>query len=824
MNEQETDTGETRNARPARAASAPDDASPFYGKSWAVVIGIDDYTGGLPELENAVNDAREVARLLREQYDFAEVHTLLDKEATRGNILSWLRDHLATDTGPDDRVIVFFAGHGVTQTLSRDRVRGYLVPYDAQVNRYADYIDMQELNQACGMMPAKHVLLVLDCCFSGVAAVASRSVPVAPPRLDDVYLQSITSEPAWQVLTAGRSDEPIADSGARPGHSAFTAALLDGLEGAADANQDGLVTAGELATYVSTRVTRETKAPGTEGQTPFFNYLAGSGQGDQVFVLPGWTPPAKLALKLSPQVLEEGRAELTVDNEGGEEVEVRLEAADARGALWLELDPDELILPPGSSESASLTAQPGKKRPWLGLRQEVPFTVAATAAGQRVEQQGAMRLSPRLPPWAQAAIGVALLAAIVLAIVLWPREVRVPDVRGLHVAAARATVTDRGLVVDSTRDTLTDINSVGYVFRSDPAAETVMTPESTVVLVVGALPTPTDLPTARPRPTHTRQPLATATPTRPPSSGTPGPTSSPTPTHTPPPGAECLKGPDLRIDAVIISPEVLISGQAFEVSVWIHNVGIPVAADTWTYLYLDRAAQGLPDQRERSLTSGLSGADRAMTRFALAGAYAQPGWHTVSIVIDGRNEFDETACSGEGNNSLQTKFQVLVPTPTGTAKWEDFLGHWMNENPEAVEVANVVISKKGIELLGRASYSVDVYDWPSSPRIAIAFQNQVWWGTLEPFLLGDALYASQTFEDEGVALSARSIRLRREGDQLLAEVLYDYADDNLDLGVKHVLNQAKLPGPTPGPQPPRLLVLPTQGVVKLPTPTPTAEG
>jgi len=88
----------------------------------------------------------------------------------------------------------------------------------------------------------------------------------------------------------------------RPGHSAFTGALLEGLEGQADQNKDNLITAIELAAYVSPRVTRETAVEGAEGQRPFFNYLSGSGQGDFVFLLPGQEPKIQPAGVVRKQV------------------------------------------------------------------------------------------------------------------------------------------------------------------------------------------------------------------------------------------------------------------------------------------------------------------------------------------------------------------------------------------------------------------------------------------------------------------------------------------------------------------------------------------
>ena len=52
-----------------------------YGKSVAVVMGIDNYTH-LPKLNGAVRDATEVARVFKEELGFDEVITLQNEEIT----------------------------------------------------------------------------------------------------------------------------------------------------------------------------------------------------------------------------------------------------------------------------------------------------------------------------------------------------------------------------------------------------------------------------------------------------------------------------------------------------------------------------------------------------------------------------------------------------------------------------------------------------------------------------------------------------------------------------------------------------------------------
>jgi hypothetical protein len=305
---------------------------PYYGKSWALVIGINNYQTVSPLL-NARNDAEAVARVLRDLYAFEEIHALYDQQATRDTILRWLRDELPDKTDENDRVIIFFAGHGTTLKNRQGHiVGGYLIPFIAkdEPTLYANFIDMDDLRKACHHMPAKHVFIILDCCFSGVAAVAARAAPPSPKSIDDVYLQRITERNAYQILTAGASDELAADSGLRPGHSAFTGALLQGLEGAADHNEDGLITASALATYVAPLVSRETAHAGGQGQTPFFNYLDGSGEGDWVFLLPEQERKVQ-PVSLPPELHESTRSPLPWVREGAARQLARFLEGDKEG-------------------------------------------------------------------------------------------------------------------------------------------------------------------------------------------------------------------------------------------------------------------------------------------------------------------------------------------------------------------------------------------------------------------------------------------------------------------------------------------------------------
>jgi peptidoglycan/xylan/chitin deacetylase (PgdA/CDA1 family)/uncharacterized caspase-like protein len=252
-------------------------AASFYGESWAVVVGIDKYRSW-PKLAYAVNDARGVRDLLIRKYHFKpeNVFLLLDEEATRERILNVLGDKLADPARvkKDDRVLVFFAGHGVTRRLPSGKSLGYLVPVEAdQASYQSQAISMTNFQDVSEAIPAKHILFVTDACYSGVALTRGGGGAAGL-----AYLREVTRRTVRQVLTAGGADQEVADGGPS-GHSIFTWALMQGLEGKADLNGDAFITAGELAAYVGPTVSELSR------QTPAFGNLVGSEGGEFVFEL-----------------------------------------------------------------------------------------------------------------------------------------------------------------------------------------------------------------------------------------------------------------------------------------------------------------------------------------------------------------------------------------------------------------------------------------------------------------------------------------------------------------------------------------------------------
>lgn len=260
--------------RSAGEAAAAPRAVAAYRESWAVVIGIDDYAHW-PKLSYAARDADGVAQLLIGKYGFKADHVLrlADGEATRERILTLLGDTLADPkkVARDDRVLVFYAGHGATRHLASGRDLGYLVPVDADLaNLQGTAISMSNLQDVAEAIPAKHVLFVMDSCYSGLALTRGGG--------NGNFLAEISRRPARQMLTAGGADQQVADGGPN-GHSIFTWTLLRALGGEGDLNGDGVITATELAAFAGPIVSSLSR------QTPAFGALPGSEGGEFFFEL-----------------------------------------------------------------------------------------------------------------------------------------------------------------------------------------------------------------------------------------------------------------------------------------------------------------------------------------------------------------------------------------------------------------------------------------------------------------------------------------------------------------------------------------------------------
>jgi uncharacterized caspase-like protein len=143
------------------------------GKQWAVFIAIDKYQDrGGAKLDHPVKDARELHKIISGNFIVDNLRELYDDKASAEGI-RMLFEELQKEVGKDDSVFVFHAGHGYRD----DRTdKGAWIPSDAGSNRFRKdgWIGHDEIRSYLDKLPAKHVFLISDSCFSGDLLQTSR--------------------------------------------------------------------------------------------------------------------------------------------------------------------------------------------------------------------------------------------------------------------------------------------------------------------------------------------------------------------------------------------------------------------------------------------------------------------------------------------------------------------------------------------------------------------------------------------------------------------------------------------------------------------------
>ena len=248
-----------------------------YENSWAVIIGIDNYKYSDP-LKYAVNDANSIRDLLIRKFNFSRenITFIKNEEATLQAIKTALYD-VVTKSGSNDRILIFYSGHGETISTIDGSELGYIIPYEGkQTDPYVTGLSMDEILRTSRIGESKHMLFLMDACYSGLMTETTKGLSKTSDR---GYLSTISKEKSRQIITAGSGTQKVIERDEWQ-HSAFTKNLLSGLgEWGADTDGNGYITTDELGTYLISSVTDDTD----NFQTPSKGRFKKSGIGEFIF-------------------------------------------------------------------------------------------------------------------------------------------------------------------------------------------------------------------------------------------------------------------------------------------------------------------------------------------------------------------------------------------------------------------------------------------------------------------------------------------------------------------------------------------------------------
>lgn len=241
-------------------------SSAFRGRKFALVVGVSKYRfkdGGLRDLAYADADARAVRDFLQraEGGGFAPGDTLfLENEQATVTAFRAALDTLLPKAASGDLIFIFLAGHGGPDPYAPQNL--YFMLHDTKLADMPNTaLPMTELQEALEHKArAERLIVFVDTChsagLSGETLVSARGVE---NNLINLYASKLFNEAGRAVLTSSDVNE-VSREGPTwgGGHGIFTWALLEGLRGEADLNEDRFVTAGELFGYVRNRVRVET--------------------------------------------------------------------------------------------------------------------------------------------------------------------------------------------------------------------------------------------------------------------------------------------------------------------------------------------------------------------------------------------------------------------------------------------------------------------------------------------------------------------------------------------------------------------------------------
>lgn len=275
-----------------------------FNRSIAIVVGINQYQNGVKPLRTAVSDATEISQVLKVDHGY-HVSLLTDQQATLAMLRSLLANVLPKTVQPDDKLLFYFAGHGIAFN-SDEGPEGYLIPQDAVLGESYTYLPMTEVHDALTQLSCRHFLGIFDCCFAGAFRwSATRDVLVPPKVIHKERYERFITDPAWQVITSAADDQHALDAlalsnqrGHQVGqHSPFAQAFIQALQANSDADAsppashgqpagDGIITATELYQYLRDTIEPETTAK-VRRQTPGLWPLKNHGKGEFIFHVPG---------------------------------------------------------------------------------------------------------------------------------------------------------------------------------------------------------------------------------------------------------------------------------------------------------------------------------------------------------------------------------------------------------------------------------------------------------------------------------------------------------------------------------------------------------
>ena len=246
--------------------------------TFALLIGISEYKSGIPRLQYAAKDARDMRDMLLAQGVSPDnIKLLTDADATRANVASAVRSWLSR--AKDATVVVHWSGHGFADPNNPGQC--YFACYDTPADALTVGYKMTAFTDDIKDIGARHVVALLDTCHAGRAALRDVGGVAGGPGNDFARAMAERQRisPGMVIIAAGDADRKSLES-CNWRNGALTHIALRALSGDADGYmgagpQDRTVTLGEVKAYVQSELPKATSDLGMRACFPVIATLKG---------------------------------------------------------------------------------------------------------------------------------------------------------------------------------------------------------------------------------------------------------------------------------------------------------------------------------------------------------------------------------------------------------------------------------------------------------------------------------------------------------------------------------------------------------------------
>jgi hypothetical protein len=209
---------------------------------YTLIIGVNDYGARQTALAYAVEDAQKIEKAITAVNPQSVVTKLLNKDATSARIVTQLR-RIAAAVQPQDNVVIYYAGHGMSCLYSAQERSYCLLPYARDEDPgVTQEIGIDTLFAEIQKISASGMLVILDACQSGAVA-ESDGVHRTLTREGESSVAVIAST----TKSSRAAESPVVGGGL------FTHVISEGLAGRAR-DSDGDITVFSLANYVAKKL------------------------------------------------------------------------------------------------------------------------------------------------------------------------------------------------------------------------------------------------------------------------------------------------------------------------------------------------------------------------------------------------------------------------------------------------------------------------------------------------------------------------------------------------------------------------------------------